>query len=174
MRKTLWWYILTAILILGFYILILWMQAHEVVISYPKQNVIQQDKLLEKSSKKRGTVELQPLITPTPISENREKRTGRASWYDQTNLLRPDLLGRIGRSFGVASPFYEKGTVLRIKNLDNGKEIRGIVVDWCQCYQGEKTERLVDLSKEAFSYLSDNRPELGLLTVEIKNEKTND
>lgn len=36
----------------------------------------------------------------------------------------------------------------------NGRSVAVRIVDWCQCYKGERRERLVDLSDSAFSALA--------------------
>jgi rare lipoprotein A (peptidoglycan hydrolase) len=85
-------------------------------------------------------VALAITIQTTPI-----RVEGRASWYDNGGGL-----------YAAAGPALRhgnwRGSKVRVCNTYRCVTVR--LTDWCQCYRNTRTERVIDLSRSAFSRLS--------------------
>ena len=53
------------------------------------------------------------------------------------------------KMIGDPNPYHEHYP-LYVTNRKTGKTIRVVVVDWCQCSKGKRSEKLIDLSPAAF------------------------
>ncbi len=88
------------------------------------------------------------MITLAILEEQSEVKIGEASWYRYKNC---DC---------AASPDYPKGTLLAVKNLDNGKEIIVKVNDFGPDQQIFPA-RIIDLDRTAFQKLAN--PRMGII-----------
>ena len=82
----------------------------------------------------------------TDAAQSPAPLTGRASWYPASGLIAaagPELRSRLGPDW--------RGTRVRVCA---GDCVVVRLTDFCQCYRGEKRERLVDLSDDAFDQLA--------------------
>jgi rare lipoprotein A (peptidoglycan hydrolase) len=91
--------------------------------------------------------------TPPP---SKKVVIGRASWYN------------VGRGYyAAAGPDLRigswRGRVVEVCNTE--KCIKVKIIDWCQCYRNEPTERIIDLSADAFAALFPLSRGLGKVTV---------
>lgn len=76
----------------------------------------------------------------------RDALDGRASWYAADGMIAaagPELRQRLGRGW--------RGTHV---NVCASRCVVVRLADWCQCYRGERRERVIDLSDDAFSRLA--------------------
>lgn len=83
---------------------------------------------------------------------------GRASWYAYVPggaAAGPKLRAALGPNW--------RGKIVTVHA--NGRTVRVRLTDWCQCYRGTATERLIDLDIRAFARLSD--PASGLVKVSV-------
>lgn len=97
-----------------------------------------------------------PEQTPAP-DEVPSRLTGTASWYaagGPAAAAGPRLRAALGPDW--------RGKVVTVCA---SRCIPVALVDFCQCYKGQKRERLIDLGLEAFAQLE--RPSAGLLRVTI-------
>lgn len=83
-------------------------------------------------------------------------RRGIASWYDNG----PGLYAAAGPALRTGNWREEELTVCTSTAC-----VQVQITDWCQCYKGTATERLIDLSPEAFQRLGPLS--LGLLKVSV-------
>jgi hypothetical protein len=71
---------------------------------------------------------------------------GTASWYRTPGLTAaagPELRQAIGKDW--------RGSVV---SVCAGRCVTVTLTDWCQCYRGERRERVIDLSDSAFERLA--------------------
>lgn len=96
-----------------------------------------------------------PEPTPSPV-----RARGIASWFASYG----------SGLYAAAGPALRTGQWRgrTVTVCANGRCVSGVrLIDWCQCLKGQgNRERLVDLSRDAFSRLAD--PSLGLVTVEVR------
>lgn len=91
------------------------------------------------------------------LGEKVRMTSGQASWYRYKNGL------------FAASPDYPKGSVLRVKNLDNGKTVEVVVND----YGPDRSihpDRVIDLDYVAFSEIAS--PGAGIVNVSVEEVST--
>jgi hypothetical protein len=84
---------------------------------------------------------------------------GRASWYAADGFVAaagPALRRALGRGW--------RGTLVRVSA--GGRSVTVRLSDWCQCYRGTSTERLLDLSNSAFAAIAPLST--GLVDVRIR------
>jgi len=96
------------------------------------------------------------LLAPTV--HGAESRAGKASWYAYIPghaAAGPELRRMLGPSW--------RGKTVTVRA--NGRSIRVVLSDWCQCYKGTRTERLIDLDVRSFARLAS--PSMGLVRVEV-------
>lgn len=92
-----------------------------------------------------------PAEAPSPL-------TGRASWYEYVQggaAAGPDLRKALGSDWRG-----QKVTVCA-----NGECVRVTLSDWCQCYKGEKRERIIDLDVRSFAALAPTSAGLTKVTI---------
>jgi rare lipoprotein A (peptidoglycan hydrolase) len=83
---------------------------------------------------------------------------GTASWYDYRpgqGAAGPRLRSMLGKDW--------RGQTVRVCKGDTCISVR--LTDWCQCYKGERRERIIDLDVRSFAALDD--PGAGLTKVTI-------
>lgn len=83
---------------------------------------------------------------------------GRASWFHvEGNVAAagPALREWLGPDW--------RGQHVRVSA--GGRSVVVAIVDWCQCYRGERRERVIDLSDGAFARLAP--PSVGLVRVTV-------
>lgn len=85
--------------------------------------------------------------TGAPATRGPVVSRGTASWYAADGLIAaagPELRHALGSDW--------RGSVVRVVAGDRSVSVK--VTDWCQCYKGERRERLIDLSAGAFAELA--------------------
>lgn len=100
-------------------------------------------------------VEARPTETPTTL-------TGRASWYEYVPggaAAGPKLRAMLGKDWRGSKVSVCRGETC----------IRVTLSDWCQCYKGEKRERIIDLDVRTFDALGD--PGDGVMRVTIERRR---
>jgi hypothetical protein len=88
--------------------------------------------------------------------------TGRASWYAYVPggaAAGPKLRSMLGKDW--------RGT--KVDVCKDGTCIQVTLSDWCQCYKGEKRERIIDLDVRSFDALGD--PGDGLMKVTVREQR---
>jgi len=102
-----------------------------------------------------------------------QAQTGTASYYTVESCKKEGTSGIManGKELDdnaktVASWDYKFGTVLLVKNLENGKTVRVMVSDRGPARRLYRMGRIVDLSRAAFSAIAD--PRKGVIRIEIK------
>ena len=93
-----------------------------------------------------------------PATESGNVRRGIASWYAYVPghaAAGPELRRMLGPSW--------RGTTVRV--CAGGRCVRVVLSDWCQCWKGTRSERLIDLDSRAFARLAP-LPR-GLVRVEV-------
>ena len=83
---------------------------------------------------------------------------GTASWYSYIPghaAAGPALRAMLGPKW--------RGKTVTVRA--NGRSVRVVLSDWCQCYKGTRAERLIDLDVRAFARLA--HPSAGLVKVEV-------
>lgn len=103
---------------------------------------------------------------PVPLARNKDKEAlvyqGKASFYDYRLKSGWTSLGKLV----CATRDFSRGTMMLVKNLDNGKTVVCKVTDYGPNKQAHP-DRIVDLSSTAFAVIGDLR--MGILkNVEIK------
>ena len=94
------------------------------------------------------TASPEPSVAPTPRPTVRII-SGRASWYDNG----PGLYAAAGPVLRSMLGRYWRGLRVSVCTAsDTCVSVR--LTDWCQCYKGQATERLIDLSPDAFARLA--------------------
>jgi hypothetical protein len=84
--------------------------------------------------------------------------TGRASWYDYVRggaAAGPKLRKMLGKDW--------RGQ--RVQVCGKASCIRVTLSDWCQCYKGEKRERIIDLDVRSFAKLAPTSAGIVKVTV---------
>jgi hypothetical protein len=84
---------------------------------------------------------------------------GRASWYAADGNIAaagPELRDRLGKGW--------RGTAVQVCA---GRCVVVRLTDWCQCYRGERRERVIDLSDDAFARLAPLSTGVVRVTVEV-------
>ena len=84
--------------------------------------------------------------------------TGRASWYEYVPggaAAGPKLRALLGKGW--------RGSKVQV--CADGDCVTVTLSDWCQCYKGEKRERIIDLDVRSFAALAD--PSAGLVRVTV-------
>lgn len=87
-----------------------------------------------------------PSAVVPPLAAADGAISGTASWYRASGLIAaagPELRRWLGKGW--------RGSVVQVCA---GSCVTVTVSDWCQCYRGERRERVIDLSDDAFSRLA--------------------
>jgi len=110
--------------------------------------------------------EAPPRVQPAPLAHTEARPdgtlTGRASWYDYVPggaAAGPRLRSLLGKHW--------RGQVVQVCTSDAC--VRVTLSDWCQCYKGEKRERIIDLDTGSFAALAPTSA--GLVRVTIRREQ---
>ena len=94
---------------------------------------------------------------------NHYRETGKASYYADKYQFRPTASGELFNQLAktAAHKHLPFGTIVRVKNMNNGKSVLVKINDRGPYVKG----RIIDLSKSAFGTIANTRE--GVITVEI-------
>lgn len=116
------------------------------------------------------------LLTQPSATWNDATVRGRASYYDATRnnawYTRGgwdlEYYAAAGPALRKLHPFeWRKPWAVYIYNPKTKRGKTVLVVDWCQCSKGEKSEKLIDLSPKLWQWLCDCDPGLGVQRVRV-------
>jgi hypothetical protein len=108
------------------------------------------------------SVKAEAKATPVSPRYTQSTLTGRASWYD----YRPGQGAAGPRLRSMLGPDWRGRTV----DVCVGDTCVAVTLtDWCQCYKGERRERIIDLDVRSFAVLA--HPSAGLVKVTIRGRR---
>jgi len=101
-------------------------------------------------------------VKPPPI--NGDEITGRATWYCCTLGYRGQAVVALP---GALGGHYDPAPASRYVTVCGDRCVRLPVVDYCGCYWGTASQRIADLSPEAWAAVSDAPLSRGVITVTV-------
>ncbi len=104
-----------------------------------------------------------PAVVPPPTI-NGDEITGKATWYCCTRGYRGQAVIALPGALGGR---YDPVPASRYVTVCADRCVRLPVVDYCSCYWGTTTQRVADLSPEAWAAVTDSALSRGVVTVTV-------